>query len=1026
MCFGGWAIRNSSPLSIGRGIAARRSHLPSSHRTPHALRAVSTTSKQVTSTEDATDVWDVVKVRSTFLDFFATKYGHAEVTSSPVVPLNDPTLLFTNAGMNQFKPIFLGTVSPESPLSKLERACNSQKCIRAGGKHNDLEDVGLDTYHHTFFEMLGTWSFGDYFKIEAIDMAWELLTEVYGLDSERLYATYFGGDEAQGLEPDLEAKEAWLRYLPEERVLAGSSKDNFWEMGESGPCGPCSELHYDALGGRGNVRDLVNADDPEVLEIWNIVFIQFNRDPQTNELSSLPAKHIDTGMGLERLTAILQRKLSNYDTDAFSSLFKAIHLEAAAGVGPYGGSLASAGDDTAEARRDTAYRAVADHVRCLCFALADGARPSNEGRGYVLRRVLRRAVRYGRQVLGASDGFLSRLAPAFAASHFGDVYPELRDSLKDVVAIIKDEEDAFAKTLERGVKYLDEELAKVDQRSGVLSGSAAFFLYDSLGFPIDLTALMAAEQGFRVDEEGFALEMRDQVERSRAARQAKRAEKLGVPTIALGATEIADLGADNGVLPTTSLIHDDPACPVQATVVALFKLDDQNRPIRCEEVAAPDGILGVVLDKSPFYPEGGGQVADVGIFETIEGEELQVVDVQSYAGFVLHTCRPGELGVGDVVSARVDSERRKRISPNHSMTHALNHALRATLGDGVDQRGSVCDEDRLRFDFSHPKAVEPAQLTEIEHLVNALVESRKPVQAYTVPLKRALAVSSLRAVFGENYPDPVRVVVLGSDVDIAEILDQPTDPRWFDISIELCGGTHVADTSEAEAFVVVDETAVAKGIRRIEAVTRDRAIEVKRTGRRFETIMGELEQGFTDENNEDGAIAEKAKALRADMDASVLPATLKPKLRMRLDSLTKALAAKQKQRRAELVAEATRALSNAAAAAADGEDRLVLEIGPGIDAKSVASMTSKVHAEYANLAILAVSRQDDAERALVFAAVPPNHPLNGQAPALLEAVLKPLGGKGGGKSNFAQGSVSANSLDNLDLAFEAARAFQPP
>jgi len=437
------------------------------------------------------DRWSAAKVRQTFLEFFEDR-GHTLVPSAPVVPHDDPTLLFTNAGMNQFKPIFLGQVDPSSPLAGLTRACDTQKCIRAGGKHNDLEDVGKDTYHHTFFEMLGNWSFGDYFKAEAIEWAWELLTKVYGLPEENLYATYFGGDESQGLEPDHEARELWLRHLPEKRVLPGNMKDNFWEMGETGPSGPCSEIHFDRVGGR-DARAFVNQDDPNVIEVWNLVFIQYDRQADRS-LRPLPARHVDTGMGLERLVSILQGKPSNYDTDLFVPLFAAIERQTGDAIG-YHGKLGKADPDG----HDMAYRVIADHLRTLTFAITDGAIPSNEGRGYVLRRILRRAVRYGRQKLGAQNGFLSRLVPTLV-EHMGEAFPELHKDPKRVAAIIREEEESFGKTLDRGIG-LFEDIAS--QSSKVISGADAFKLYDTFGFPLDLTQLMAQERGLSVDVEGF-------------------------------------------------------------------------------------------------------------------------------------------------------------------------------------------------------------------------------------------------------------------------------------------------------------------------------------------------------------------------------------------------------------------------------------------------------------------------------------------------------------------------------------------
>ncbi|GJP49906.1 hypothetical protein CLOM_g9062, partial [Closterium sp. NIES-68] len=484
------------------------------------------------SASGAAQEWPATRVRDTFLQFFKDR-AHSHVPSSLVVPLDDPTLLFANAGMNQFKPIFLGTVDPRSPLASLKRAVNSQKCIRAGGKHNDLDDVGKDTYHHTFFEMLGNWSFGDYFKQEAITWAWELLTQVYKLPEDRLYATYFGGDEKLGLEPDLEARDIWLTVLPASRVLPYGCKDNFWEMGDTGPCGPCTEIHFDRLGGR-DAAALVNADDPTCIEIWNNVFIQFNREAD-GTLKTLPAKHVDTGMGFERLTSILQNKLSNYDTDVFMPIFEAI--QKVTGAAPYEGKLGK--EDTGN--KDMAYRVVADHIRTLSFAIADGARPGSEGRDYVLRRILRRAVRYGRDVLGAQEGFFSTLVPVFA-DLMGDTFPELRKNGERIKEIIGEEEVAFGRTLQKGLQRFEKSASEV--KDGKLSGQDAFVLWDTFGFPVDLTQLMAEEKGLSVDMAAFEQAMTDAREMSRGARS-----KGGAGALVMEAEATAEL-QKRGIAPT--------------------------------------------------------------------------------------------------------------------------------------------------------------------------------------------------------------------------------------------------------------------------------------------------------------------------------------------------------------------------------------------------------------------------------------------------------------------------------------------
>ncbi|CAM9674575.1 unnamed protein product [Ectocarpus sp. 12 AP-2014] len=646
---------------------------------------------------DQEQKWSVTKVRQTFIDHFKSKREHTFYPSSPVVPVNDPSLLFANAGMNQFKPVFLGQTDPSSPLAGLKRAVNSQKCIRAGGKHNDLDDVGRDVYHHTFFEMLGTWSFGDYFKEEAVEWGFEALNEVFGLPADRLYATYFGGDEELGLAPDLETRDLWLKVLPEDRVMPGDRKDNFWEMGDVGPCGPCSELHFDRIGGR-NAASLVNMDDPDVIEIWNL---QFNRDEAGN-LKLLPAKHVDTGLGLERLVSILQDKRSNYDTDIFGPLFDAI--QDVTGCPPYEGKV---GDEDV-GLKDTAYRVVADHARALSFAITDGAVPANDGRGYVLRRILRRAVRYGQDVLKAPPGFFQKIVPVVVAE-FGDMYPELREKEAFVMEIIKEEEEAFSSMLERGIKHFKEvEEEQRGKSSKTIPGDTAFFLYDSMGFPLDLTQVMAEEVGMTVDEEGFADEMAAQKARSKEAEAARRAAGAGVRAMALGADETSRL-AEEGVKPT-----DDEAKYTWSTtagnkVVALF--DGETLSTAASQnggtVAASSDdatTVGIILDSTPFYSEAGGQVSDSGKLVVPEGGGggddgvIEVADVRMFGGFALHVGRlvSGSLSVGDSVRCEVDYDRRRKVAPNHTMTHALNYALRKAVDEGVDQKGSLVTDEKLR------------------------------------------------------------------------------------------------------------------------------------------------------------------------------------------------------------------------------------------------------------------------------------------------------------------------------------------
>ncbi len=732
------------------------------------------------------------EIRRRFLEFFRDRCGHAVVPSAPVVPHDDPTLLFTNAGMNQFKDVFLG-----QGTRPYRRAADTQKCIRAGGKHNDLEDVGRDTYHHTFFEMLGNWSFGDYFKAEAIDWAWELLTEVYGLDASRLYATYFGGDEASGLAADVEARDLWRRHLPPERVLPGSMKDNFWEMGDTGPCGPCSEIHFDRVGGR-DAADLVNTGDPDVLEIWNLVFIQFNREGD-GSLKALPARHVDTGMGLERLVSVIAGVRSNYDTDLFLPIFRAI--AEIGGARPYRGAL--------EDPTDVAYRVVADHLRCLSVAIADGASPSNEGRGYVLRRILRRAVRFGHQQLGFRGECLHRLLPAIEET-LGEVFPELVAQRERIARVLEEEERAFLRTLDRGLVLFAEAASRAED--GRIGGEDAFRLHDTYGFPIDLTEVMARERGLAVDLAGYE-------QRMQAARAASRAgahedgDALALPPDVLAELE------RSGVHPTDDRFKHDSK-PLRASVAAIWT----GR--RLEGRADAGETVSVILDRTCFYAESGGQVGDAGsIHVDRAGEQgrdhgvAEVLDTRRCGPFVLHRVRVerGELRIGDHAELAVDRNRRRHLEANHTGTHLLNLALRQVAGGESDQRGSLVDPERLRFDYAASRGLSPAEIAEVEGLVNAAIAENHAVHADAAPLEAARSIAGLRAVFGERYPDPVRVVSIG--VPVATLLADPANPEWATRSVEFCGGTHVASTAEIGRFVLLSEQALAAGVRRIFAVT---------------------------------------------------------------------------------------------------------------------------------------------------------------------------------------------------------------
>lgn len=940
-------------------------------------------------------LWPANRVRETFNAFFASK-GHTVVESSPVVPLDDPTLLFANAGMNQFKAIFLGTVDPRSKLGQLKRACDTQKCIRAGGKHNDLDDVGKDTYHHTFFEMLGNWSFGDYFKKEAIQWAWELLVEVYKLPADQLYATYFGGDEKLGIPEDTEAKEMWQTLLPAGRVLPSGCKDNFWEMGDTGPCGPCTEIHFDRIGGR-DAAALVNNDDPTCIEIWNLVFIQFNREAD-GSLKLLPAKHVDTGMGFERLTSILQQKMSNYDTDVFSPIFDAI--QKSTGARNYSGKVGSDDED----KVDMAYRVVADHIRTLSFAIADGSRPGNEGREYVLRRILRRAVRYGREVLKAQEGFFSGLVNV-VIQMMGDTFPELKKNEQKITDIIAEEEASFGRTLVKGIEKFKK--AAADVENGKLSGQDAFILWDTYGFPMDLTQLMAEERGLLVDVEGFNQAMKEARERARNARG-----KIGEGSLVMEAEATAELQKRH-VLPTEDKYkynwHKDHTSVVKAIFTDTGFVESTSS---IEDV-------GVVLESTSFYPEQGGQIHDTGFLEGPNGS-FEVRNVQLYGGYALHLGSfqnsGSKISVGDQVIAKVDYERRARIAPNHTCTHILNYALKTVLGEHIDQKGSLVADDKLRFDFSHGKPIDPNDLLKIESIVAQQIAEELTVYSREARLAEAKRIMGLRAVFGEVYPDPVRVVCIGRPVE--ELLEDPENPEWASVSTEFCGGTHLSNTKEAKAFALISEEGIAKGIRRITAFTMEKAGEAIREADAFaERIVAASKL--------DGASLEKEVALmKSSLDASVFPAVRKAELKSQLAALQDRIKKAQKAAAEANVQAAIKLASETAEnSALNGDSYCVLRIDVGLDTNAIREAITKVLEKQKDLAVMMFSVDKDTNKVLVYAGV--SDALAKRGLVLMDwlrKALEPINGKGGGgKGGLAQGQGS--NAAGVEDAMEVARHF---
>ncbi len=699
------------------------------------------------------------EIRQKFLDFYASK-GHTVVPSAPMVVKNDPTLMFTNAGMNQFKDIFLGNATP-----KFKRATDSQKCLRVSGKHNDLEEVGHDTYHHTMFEMLGNWSFGDYFKVEAFDWAWEVLTEVYGINPELLYATVFEGSAEDGTPMDEEARQAWLKHLPEDRIILGNKHDNFWEMGDTGPCGPSSEIHIDirtaeekaASGIPG--KDLVNQSDPHVIEIWNLVFMQFNRKAD-GHLEPLPAKNIDTGMGFERLCAVLQGKNSNYDSDVFTGMLGRIEQ--------LSGHKYHESSDV-----EVAMRVIADHIRTISFSIADGQLPGNVKAGYVIRRILRRAVRYGYTFLGFNEPFLCRLVPQLI-SDMGEAYPELVAQQKLIENVIREEEMAFLKTLDRGISLIGEYMEK-SKDSKMIAGEDAFKLYDTYGFPIDLTQLIAAENGYTVDLDGFNVELQKQKERARNATSNEFGDWYEYHQ-----GEVEFLGYD---------------C---TTVEGALLLKQRTVKQKNKE------MLQLVFDRTPFYGEMGGEVGDTGYILAENGEKIAILNTIKENDLTIHVAeRIPEDCSGSFILV-VDAARRQKIANNHSCTHLLDQALREILGTHVEQKGSyVCDK-YFRFDFSHFEKLSDEQIAQVEKRVNALIRTNNPlIENRSATMDEAKGMGAI-ALFGEKYGDVVRVVKFGD-------------------SVELCGGCHTSATGNIGYFKIVSEAAIAAGIRRIEAVTGDDA-----------------------------------------------------------------------------------------------------------------------------------------------------------------------------------------------------------
>jgi len=694
------------------------------------------------------------EIRQQFLDFFASK-GHNIVSSAPIVVKNDPTLLFTNAGMNQFKDYFLGNQAPIH-----SRITDTQKCLRVSGKHNDLEEVGVDTYHHTMFEMLGNWSFGDYFKGEAIEWSWELLTKIYGIDPAKLYVTVFEGDPAENLPPSSEALKFWRKWVPDEKIIYGNKKDNFWEMGDTGPCGPCSEIHVDMRSDEEIAkipgRDLVNKDHPQVIEIWNNVFIQYNRK-KDGSLEPLPNKHVDTGMGFERLVRVIQNKKSNYDTDVFTGTIEAVE------------KITNKTYDYSDSKQAIAFRVLADHIRAIAFTIADGQLPSNTGAGYVIRRILRRAVRYYYSYLDYNHPLLYQLMPLLA-NQFENVFPELKEQLDFVSKVVKEEEEGFLRTLEKGLKRMDD-IISTHARKATIAGKLVFELFDTFGFPVDLTRLIASENELLIDEIGFEKEMLLQKNRSRAA-------------TAIDTGDWIQISPDK----ETKFVG-YVATSANAEVIKYRKVKAKGKE-----------AFQWVISETPFYAESGGQVGDTGTFLFEDGTSLEITDTKKENNLFIHFTDFLPKTISSNVSVQINLINRKNITLHHSATHLLHAALRTILGKHVAQKGSLVNAAQLRFDFSHFAKMTPDEMAEVTLMVQNKIKENIPVVISEMNKEEAIQLGAM-ALFGEKYGDKVRVVVM--------------DPSY---SIELCGGTHVGHTGELGNFILKAESSVAAGVRRIEAV----------------------------------------------------------------------------------------------------------------------------------------------------------------------------------------------------------------
>lgn len=860
------------------------------------------------------------EIRQQFLDFFKSK-EHLIVPSAPIVLKDDPTLMFSNSGMTQFKDYFLGYKEPKS-----HRIADTQKCLRVSGKHNDLDDVGRDTYHHTMFEMLGNWSFGNYFKKEAIDWAWELLTEVYKIPKENLYVTIFEGDEKENLERDNEAYNFWKAHIAEDRIINGNKKDNFWEMGESGPCGPCSEIHVDLRTAEEKAKisglELVNNDHPQVVEIWNLVFMQYNRKAD-GSLENLPAKHIDTGMGFERLCMALQQKSSNYDTDVFTPLIAKV--EELSGK-KYTGIL--------EDEKDIAIRVVVDHIRAVSFAIADGQLPSNGGAGYVIRRILRRAISYSYRFLGMKEPFLFELV-AVLKNQMGAFFPEIVKQEKLVTEVIKEEENSFLKTIEHGLVRLDHIIKEtISKNEKVLPGAEVFELYDTYGFPADLSRIIAEEKQLTVDEKGFDEEMEKQKQRSKKSSAQK--------------------------------VYDwEVVAQLPENFVGYDKTENEVKITRYRKVENKDGeFYQIVLNETPFYPEGGGQVGDKGTLENNEGT-FDVLETKKENGLVISLIKDLPQNISGNFTAKVNSSERKNTQANHSVTHLLHEALREVLGTHVEQKGSYVGPDYLRFDFSHFSKMNEEQLALVEEKVNAKIKENIPLQEFrNIPIQEALDKGAM-ALFGEKYGDNVRMIQFGS-------------------SKELCGGTHVKSTGEIGHFKIMAESSTAAGIRRIEAISGDKATEY------FKNLENQLKEVSSLLKSKD-----LVKSIEKLLEEN---ATLKSEI----DALKKEKAKGE--------------INDWKNAFVEKGDKQLLVKRTSLDAGSVKDLVFQLKKEIPNSVTIIIS--DAGEKPMITVGVSADLEATYHAGNIVKELAKEIQGGGGGNPGFA--TAGGKNLVGIENALEKA------